>query len=300
MHITIRKIDIVAFLLGIVFLLSGFLKAADATAFSDLMGKYGHEWFGYGAPIIILFEVLLGLVLIMRIKVRYAALLAGLFLISITIIFTYGLLLYDITDCGCFGNLSPSITQTPWVLYLRNAILLIMSYVLWKWGKENTVDWKMALSAGIVFCSACYICGFSFHGAKVMTTLSKPKPFEPTLVQESPLHEIFQPHTDSTYLVFAFSYSCPHCRNSIGNVEQYERMGIVDKVYGFAIEDKEKEKEFHQIFHPSFTITSIPHNTMAKITNNLPVTFVIHGDTIVRKMYGDVISAAFLIKQNEQ
>jgi hypothetical protein len=297
MCLSIRKIsNLAAIILGMIFLLSGFLKAMDAAAFSDLMGKYGYDWFGYGAPIIILFEVLLGLTLILRIEVRYTALLTGLFIISVTTIYTYGLLQHDITDCGCFGDFSPSITRTPWILYLRNTILLIVSYVLWKWGDKNAVDTKSVLCAGIVFCSACYLCGFSFRGAKVTTIQSKPKPFEPILVQESPLREIFQPHSDSTYLVFAFSYTCPHCRNSIGNVEQYERMGVVDKVYGFAIEDPDNESKFYQIFQPTFTITNIPLSTMTKITNNLPVVYMIHGDTIVKQMYGDVISASFMVK----
>ena len=92
MRFPIRKIsNVLAILLGMVFLLSGFLKAMDAAAFSDLMGQYGFDWFGYGAPAIILFEVLLGLTLIMRIEVRYTALLSGLFLVSVTTIYTYGL-----------------------------------------------------------------------------------------------------------------------------------------------------------------------------------------------------------------
>lgn len=297
MQLSFRKItNVIAILLGMVFLLSGFLKAIDAAAFSDLMGKYGYEWFGYGAPIIILFEILLGLALILRIEVRYTALFTGLFLISVTAIYTYGMLQHNITDCGCFGDFSPSITRKPWILYLRNTILLIASFVLWKWGSKSAVDKISVLCAGVVFCSACYLCGFFFNGAKVTTIQSKPEPFEPILVQESPLYEIFQPHLDSTYLVFAFSYTCPHCRNSIGNVEQYESMGVVDKVYGFAIEDPDNERKFNQLFHPTFSITNIPLSTMAKVTNNLPVIYMIHGDTITKQMYGDVISASFMIK----
>jgi len=297
MRLSERKIiDIIAILLGVVFLLSGFMKAMDAAAFSDLMGKYGYEWFGYAAPLIILFEVLLGLALFTRYKIRLAALMSGLFLVSVTAVFTYGLLVHDITDCGCFGNLSPTMNRTPWILYVRNTILMLMSLVLLKWGDENKVDGKIALCAVIVFCSVCYMTGFSFRGAKVMTLQSKPKPFEPILVQDSPLYEIFQPHADSTYLVFAFSYTCPHCRNSIGNVEQYESMGVVDKVYGFAIEDPDNEKKFYQLFNPTFTITNISFSTMTKVTNNLPVVYMIHGDTIIKQMYGDVISASFFIK----
>lgn len=73
-------------------------------------------------------------------------------------------------------------------------------------------------------------------------------------------------------------------------------MGVVDKVYGFAIEDPDNEKKFYQLFNPTFTITNISFSTMTKVTNNLPVVYMIHGDTIIKQMYGDVISASFLIK----
>jgi len=75
-----RILYILRFAVGLVFMLSGLLKATDAAAFANLMSDYGAEWFGYGAPLLIGIEILLGVVLIFNVRPRETAALTALFI----------------------------------------------------------------------------------------------------------------------------------------------------------------------------------------------------------------------------
>ena len=93
-------------LLGLLFLVSAFAKAWDANSFAVMLTQYGPEWFSIGAPIIIAIESLLGTALLLRVKPRWSAVAADAFLVVVSLIFAYGVVVKGIQDCGCFGALS--------------------------------------------------------------------------------------------------------------------------------------------------------------------------------------------------
>ncbi len=146
----------------------------------------------------------------------------------------------------------------------------------------------MAVIATIVM----FMCGFSFRGAKCTQKHAK---FQSIPLAESPLTSIVSCHPDSTYLVFAFSYTCPFCQNSIGNVNQYQPMGMVDKVIGLALNDSVGKERFYKIFDVNFEIQEIPAFTMVQISHTLPATFYIRHDSIINQYTGMVYSPALLL-----
>ena len=263
---------------GAVFILSGVLKCIDTSAFADIMSSYGAEWFGYGAPVIIGIEVLLGLLLLFNIAPRWIAAATAAFIVGVSSIFLYGVLGLGITNCGCFGPLS-LLNSKPWLTFTRNAVLialLVPSLIKPQEGRPLKVVPVIVMA--LVMIVVMLMCGWSLHGAKCVQPV---RSFEPMRVEESVLANYIQCDPDSTYYVFAFSYYCPFCQNSVLNVNQYQTLGVVDKVIGLAIENEQGRERFHRLFDVDFEIREIPEIEMMRISWTLPTVFHIRHDSIV-------------------
>ncbi len=280
-------------IVGLIFLLSALLKAIDNAAFADLMSSYGAQWFGFGAPVIIFVELILGVLLVFNIHARWLSLAASLFILVVSSVFLYGVTQKGITDCGCFGPLT-WLNSKPWLTFLRNGILLaLLIPSLIKPQQGASLSTSTILFMAVIGIAVMFMCGFSMHGAKCLQ--KQQKQFEPILLSESKLSDLVSCSSDSIYMVFAFSYNCPYCQNSIGNVNQYQSMGYVDKVIGIAIEDSEAQERFDRLFDTNFTIQEVSKWTMAQLTNSLPTVYFIRHDSVINQYSGLVISPALLI-----
>ena len=285
------------FIVGLVFLATGLLKAIDTSAFANLMSQYGAEWFGFCAPILILAETFLGLFLIFNISPGLLSVVASVFVVVVSAIYLYGIMAKGITNCGCFGPLV-WLNSKPWLTFTRNGILLALLVPSMLKPQQGTqlkmpIVVSMAL-AGVVI---MFMCGFSFRGAKCLEKHNKP--FQPVALAETELSQYVSCDLDSTYMIFAFSYSCPYCLNSIGNVNQYQPMGYVDKVIGIAVEDSNARNRFERMFNTNFEIVEISKLSMLQLTNTLPTSFLVRHDTIVNQYFGMVVSPALLMPDAE-
>ena len=280
------------FVVGLVFLLSGLLKAIDTASFADLMSQYGALWFGLSAPGLIFTEIILGILLIFDFYPKRVTWITITFTIAVSLIYLYGVLVKDITNCGCFGPLT-WLNSKPWLTFTRNAFLLALLIPSLFSKEERTSPTIpsvrfMALIAVVVM----FMCGFSMHGAKC---LQRQNDFHPIPFAESPLASFVTCNPDSTYLVFAFSYSCPYCQNSIGNVNQYTEMHAVDRVIGLALDDSIAKVRFDRLFDINFEIRNISQMKMTRLSTKLPVTYIVRHDTIISQYTGQVVSPALLI-----
>lgn len=263
---------------GTVFILSGVLKCIDTSAFADIMSSYGQDWFGYGAPVIIGIEVLLGLLLLFNIAPRWIAAITAAFIVGVSSIFLYGVLGLGITNCGCFGPLS-LLNSKPWLTFTRNAVLIaLLAPSLIKPQEGRPLKVVPVIVMALVMIVVMLMCGWSLHGAQCVQPV---RSFEPVCVEESVLANYIQCDPDSTYYVFAFSYYCPFCQNSVLNVNQYQTLGVVDKVIGLAIENEQGRERFHRLFDVDFEIREIPEIEMMRISWTLPTVFRIRHDSIV-------------------
>lgn len=283
----------VRLLVGVVFLLSALLKATETATFADLMSQYGAQWLGLGAPVIIFVELILGVLLIFNIHPRWISLASSIFIVVVSAVFLYGLIFKDITDCGCFGPLT-WLNSKPWLTFLRNGVLLaLLIPSLLKPQQGTNLSISSIVFMAVIGIAVMFMCGFSIHGAKCLQ--KSQNSFEPIPLKDSKLSELISCSSDSTYMVFAFSYSCPYCQNSIGNVNQYQQMGYVDKVIGIAIEDSVAHERFERLFEINFTIKEVSQWTMAHLTNSLPTVYFIRHDSIYSQYSGLVVSPALLI-----
>lgn len=279
-------------IVGLVFLLSGLLKAINAAAFANLMSQYGASWFGFGAPFIILIEIFLGILLIFDFYPKHVTWSSVTFLCVVSIIYLYGVLAKGITDCGCFGPLT-WLNSKPWLTFTRNGLLLALLIPSLFISEEQTSPTiSSVIFMAIIAVVIMFMCGFTFRGAECM---NKQHTFHPIALSDSPLADYVECHPDSSYLVFAFSYSCPYCQNSIGNINQYIPMGVVDQVLGLALADSEGRERFDRLFDVQFPIREISATDMFQLSNTMPTTFLIRHDSIVSQYSGMVLSPALLL-----
>ena len=284
-------------LLGLMFLVSAFAKAWDGEAFADMMLQYGPAWFSIGAPIIIAIEAVLGTALLLRVKPRRSALMADLFLLTVSAIFAYGVLAKGIQDCGCFGALSRLYTAKPWMTFVRNALFGLVSVPAIldaPDGKDKYLNSKTVAAMGVAVI-ACFICGLSMRASFELPKWKTVKTENRTKTMEK-LQALYPFEGDSVYIVYLFSFSCAHCQNSFANVQQYQQFKAADKVLGIAIEDKEAQARFERIYQPQIEIRTIPQNEMASITGQLPVCLLIRGDSIRHVETGFVTSPGIFLK----
>jgi len=284
-------------LLGLMFLLSAFAKAWDAEAFAMMLIQYGQEWFSVGAPILIAIESLLGMALLLRVKPRWSACAADIFLIGVSAIFAYGVLARGIQDCGCFGALSRWFTGKPWTTFVRNAIFVCISIpaILEKPKTERNI-WPKLFAGMAVATVACFICGLAMRESFELPKTSVAEKEESRAQTMERLNALYPFDADSTYIVYLFSFSCPHCQNSIANVQQFQQFHVVDKVLGIAIEDEEAQERFNRIYQPEIEIMTVPNDEMAMITGQIPICLLIKEGAIKHAESGFVTSPGIFIK----
>ena len=130
-------VQIARVLVGLLFIISGFIKLNDPVGFSFKLEEY------FSAPVldlpflephalaialfVVILEVMLGVTLLLGYKIK-----ATVWTLLVTIVFFTFLTLYSavtgkVTDCGCFGD---ALKLTPWQSFYKDVALLILIVVL--------------------------------------------------------------------------------------------------------------------------------------------------------------------------
>ena len=293
----INKTNLFSIIVGIVFIISGFSKSLDATTFAKTINLYEIANLWFLSPVIIIFEIFLGLSLLLKIQVKRISFISIIFLIGLTLTFIYGWIFKDITDCGCFGNIN-ILSSSPIFTLVRNAILIYLCVDLYLHNNKETIDIRTYINICFIvaICIVSFISGYTLD--EVSYSNKKNKKY--VAVKDIELGSHINTSVDSTYLVFAFSYSCSHCMNSIENLKQYEKSGVVDKVIALTINNDEEREEFEKIFEPNFEIQHLEKKDFIKISRSFPRSFFIQNDSIQFTLSGELPSAYVLKKVLEK
>jgi uncharacterized membrane protein YphA (DoxX/SURF4 family) len=288
-----RKVEILSLISGLVFLISGVAKSLDINGFSNTIALYGFENLEFLSPLIVLIEVITGLLLVFQIYPKKTAIISNLLLLGFTLVYSYGLLFKGIDDCGCFGQIH-FLNTSPIFTFIRNIILMMfLIYVSVKSGNNYSKNNKFTV---IMIIAVIGIVSFiSGYGYKVRNN-KKERNQDNNSAQNAELKEFISTSKDSTYLIFAFTYTCPHCMNSMENLKKYENFGVVDKVIGLSMEDSIREQKFMEIFAPDFEIKKFAPKTLFRLTNTFPTAFYVRNDSIIAKFSGE-LPCAFVFSQ---
>lgn len=174
-------------LLAATFIFSGFVKSVDpwgtAIKISEYFDAFGIGWlsgwkFGFaiwltGA------ELMLGLMLLFKVRMRIITIFASLSMLFFTGLTLVLAIWNPVEDCGCFGD---AIKLTNWQTFIKNMVLLPMSLILW-WSSRHlkffpftrreliTMTLIACVSGGVGVYSFCHLPLIDFLPYKVGTNL---------------------------------------------------------------------------------------------------------------------------------
>ena len=290
-----KSLNIYSVIVGMLFIISGFGKAIDTAGFSNLINQYGLGYLMVLSPLIVVFEILLGILLVLLINPRFFAMISFWMLTVFTALFAFAHFKYGVNNCGCFGTLYTNLP--PVFSFIRNFILIGMSLIVWiKYPRYNSkvIKWKLCLIASIVGISI-FISGFTFRTPYFLKNTHNK--FENQNIKNTDLIKYIKTSPDSTYLVFCFSYTCPHCWNSIENLRQYKITNAAN-IMALGVGNEKDKDVFDGYFEPDFKIKDIAVSDMFKLTDTYPTAFYISHDTIKKVMKGE-LSSPFFFKRTK-
>ncbi|MEC5156598.1 BT_3928 family protein [Chryseobacterium sp. MP_3.2] len=129
---------ILRIIVGVIFIVSGFVKGVDVVGFSFKLEEYFSPSVfnipfleNIALPIaifVVAVELILGFMLLLRIRLEntlYALIALCIFFAFLTF---YSAYFNKVTDCGCFGD---AITFTPWQSFTKDIILLVGLVIIW-------------------------------------------------------------------------------------------------------------------------------------------------------------------------
>ncbi|PIB29635.1 DoxX family protein [Maribacter sp. 4U21] len=135
-------VGVVRIFVGILFIISGFIKLNDPVGFSFKLEEYFSQgvldlpvFVPYALTIsiiVVILEVLLGVFLIVGFKVKFTLWSLLGMIVFFTFLTFYSAYFNKVTDCGCFGD---AIKLTPWESFTKDIILLALILLLF-FGKK--------------------------------------------------------------------------------------------------------------------------------------------------------------------
>lgn len=158
-------------LVGVLFIFSGLIKLNDPLGFSykledyfapDVLNLMFFEPFALAiALVVVIFEVLLGVALLIGFKPKATILLLILMIVFFTFLTFYSAYFEKVTDCGCFGDAIP---LTPWESFTKDVILtlLILALAIGRKHVQPLVNHPRVLG-GVVFLSLLGSVYFGYH-----------------------------------------------------------------------------------------------------------------------------------------
>ena len=126
------------FIIAIIFILSGFVKAVDLVGFSFKMEEYFSPSV-FNMPflekfallfsiIVVVLELFLGFLLLLKLKLKFSISALIALCVFFGFLTFYSAYFNVVTDCGCFGD---AIKFTPWQSFIKDVVLLFGLIILY-------------------------------------------------------------------------------------------------------------------------------------------------------------------------
>lgn len=136
---------IVRVLVGLLFIVSGYVKINDPLGFGFKLEEY---WEVFGIPFlgpystamawsVCLAEIALGVALLTGFKKKTTLWLLSLMIVFFTFLTFYSAWFNKVTDCGCFGD---ALKLTPWQSFTKDVVLCVLIGLLWM-GEQHIKPW---------------------------------------------------------------------------------------------------------------------------------------------------------------
>ena len=159
------------FIVGVTFILSGFLKAVDPTGVALKIDEYlkafhlgGLDFISMPAGILLsAAEFLIGVCILKGIKMNLFSKITLGFVSFFTLLTLYSAMFNPVQDCGCFGE---AFHLTNWETFFKNVVLLVCALVIY-WQRDKfkpiaTSGWKYVY----IFFYVAFILGISLDALR--------------------------------------------------------------------------------------------------------------------------------------
>jgi uncharacterized membrane protein YphA (DoxX/SURF4 family) len=131
-------VNICRLLVGVLFIISGLIKANDPLGFSYKLEEYfsvfGWDFFKpmalFMSVAITVFEIICGVAVLVGSRMKLYAWLLMLMIVFFTFLTFYSAYFNKVTDCGCFGD---ALHLTPWQSFSKDIILFILILPIFLW-----------------------------------------------------------------------------------------------------------------------------------------------------------------------
>ncbi|MHA6281374.1 BT_3928 family protein [Salinimicrobium sp. CAU 1759] len=163
-------VGIARWVVGLLFIFSGFVKLNDPIGFSFKLEEYFSpsvldlEFLAPFALIIaillVVFELVLGIMLLIGYLPKFTTWALLLMIIFFTFLTFYSAYFNKVTDCGCFGDAIP---LTPWQSFYKDVILLVLILILFFKREYITPYFAKASHRWIVFLSFMLCFVFAYY-----------------------------------------------------------------------------------------------------------------------------------------
>lgn len=153
-------VGVVRIFVGILFIISGFIKLNDPVGFSFKL----EEYFSQGvldlpfltpfaltiSILVVIVEVLVGVMLILGYKPKLTVWTLLAMIVFFTFLTFYSAYFNKVTDCGCFGD---AIKLTPWESFTKDVVLLVLILILYAGRTYITPFFKQQLVVAFLLAS---------------------------------------------------------------------------------------------------------------------------------------------------
>jgi len=270
--------------LGLVFVASALLKAADINVFIVQLSHYGVLTLmlqSYLALLVIAVEVGLGVLLLLGTWRRLALLTTGFLLVAFTGAIVYGWAARGLDDCGCMGI----VKMPPAVSILKNIVLLGLCAVAWRGlvatrlGTAGT-RLRRALTAiaavVLAFAIALSVAAYAHaHVDSVQEEIMGPRPFAAYAFEANGRNWNLG---EGEYLVAILSTACKHCRDAVPILNELNRSEGLPPVVGLSKGAPELLERFRAGSNPEFPIHLIGFREFWQLVGYAPPRYVLVRD----------------------
>ena len=232
-------VGVVRIFVGILFIISGFIKLNDPVGFSFKLEEYFSQGvldlpfltpFALAISIlVVIVEVMVGVMLILGYKRKLTVWTLLAMIIFFTFLTFYSAYFNKVTDCGCFGD---AIKLTPWESFTKDVVLLVLILIIYVGRKYITplVNSKTLMSVLYVSFIACV--GYVYYVLNHLPVID----FRPYEIGKN-IEEGMNTPADAPKAVFEYKWKF----NVNGNEEIYVTNGDYPTVDGEFIDVETEE-----------------------------------------------------------
>lgn len=155
---------------GVLFIISGLVKLNDPVGFSfKLQDYFAPDVLNLDflvpyslllAILLVIFEVLLGLSLLLGYFKKFTLWSLLLMIVFFTFLTFYSAYFNKVTDCGCFGDAIP---LTPWESFSKDVVLLVLILILFIGRKFIKPLFSRNINSILVFASLVFCLAITYH-----------------------------------------------------------------------------------------------------------------------------------------